>query len=43
MLPVPFIDNIEYLVQLIGPRFDVHVRRLPAGGAGIVVRKGSAS
>ena len=42
MLPVPFIDNPEYLVQIIGPHFDVDVRRQPEGAARVVVRKGSA-
>jgi hypothetical protein len=40
MLPVPFIDNIDYLAQLVGPHFDVDVRRLPGDAASILVRKG---
>jgi hypothetical protein len=41
MLPVPFIDNVDYLVRMVEAHFDVTVRRLPDGVAGIIVRKGT--
>jgi glycosyltransferase involved in cell wall biosynthesis len=41
MLPVPFIDNVDYLVRMVEAHFEVTVRRLPDGGAGIIVRKGT--
>jgi glycosyltransferase involved in cell wall biosynthesis len=41
MLPVPFIDNLEYLARLLGPHFDVDLRRGDVRGASIVVRRRS--
>jgi hypothetical protein len=41
MMPVPFIDNVDYVVRLLGPHFDVDVRQGDAGGASIIVRRRS--
>jgi glycosyltransferase involved in cell wall biosynthesis len=38
MLPVPFIDDIDYVGQLVGSHFEVAVRRLVGGGASLIVR-----
>jgi glycosyltransferase involved in cell wall biosynthesis len=40
MMPVPFIDNIDYLARLVEPHFDVDVRHWPGETASVVVRKG---
>ncbi len=38
MLPVPFIDDIEYVAELVGSHFDVAVRRHAGGAASLIVR-----
>jgi hypothetical protein len=37
MLPVPFIDDIDYVAQLVGSHFDVDVRRHAGGAASLIV------
>ena len=39
MLPVPFIDNLHYVAELVGSHFDVAVRRHAGGAASLIVRQ----